>query len=198
MKHEFVFAGEYHVARDGRKLKLCSECGKANIGTGHSVPVPSLATGMLFVKQPVVVPREVRMLALALDAVLDMPLDAVGWRVHLRANDLRTAITDIPRDPDPHPVEIPQPVDMPVAKTHQSPVRARARSSTKAIANEKMRAVATRAVEHGWRLAKTGSGHYRLEKEGKSLIFAATTGDARAWRNFRALAKRHGINVEDI
>lgn len=194
MSHAFIDSGERRPAKDGRLLKVCRECGRTNIGTAHSlttepVPMPVRA----------VPPREVRMLALALDAVLALPPDVIGWRVSLRANDLRSAITDVPREVEPVLVTVPKPVpDMPVARTHTSPVRARARSSTKGIANEKMRAVATRAIEHGWQLAKTGSGHYRLEKEGKSLIFAATTSDNRAWRNFRSLAKRHGINVEDI
>ena len=198
MRHAFVDSGTTVSDRAGRTLRVCSECGKARIGSGHAVdPLPSILPNV-FAGKAALPPREVRMLALALDAVLALPIDTVGWRVNLRANDLRSAL-DIPREIEPQQIQVPQPVpDMPVARTHTAPVRARARAGTKSIRNEQMRAVATRAIEHGWKLANTGSGHMRLEKEGKSLIFSATASDHRAWKNFRALAKRHGINVEDI
>lgn len=205
--HNFVDSGKRSPAKDGRLLRICEVCGQTNIGTRHGMraltaeeitkrhgeykPKP---------KPVVIVPRAIRLLALTLDEVIDLPMDVVGMRTWVRANDLRASLTDVPRDPQTETVTIPkfEPVPMPKGARHSAPVKARARVATKGIRHQFMREVANAAIEQGWQLERTGTGHYRLGKEGKHIVFAATTSDQRAWRNFKATAKRHGINVEGI
>jgi hypothetical protein len=74
----------------------------------------------------------------------------------------------------------------------------RAKVASRGINDPKMRAIATRAIEQGWTLRKTGD-HWALDHTGENpIVFATTTSDKRAWRNVRATAKRRGINVEGI
>jgi hypothetical protein len=144
------------------------------------------------------------MLALALDAVIELPMDVVGWGIMLRAMDLRKQLP-IARDPGaPPPTEQePKPRvvsdSQPIVPEYLSgPVRSRAKVATKAIRDPKMREVATRAVAEGWQLSATKSGHWRLDMGRAHIIFPKTPSDHRSWLNMRASAKRHGIDVSDV
>lgn len=201
--HTFIDSGIVKQDSVGRALHICETCGKSNRGRGHGpqrladgTPLPPVARK----KAPKpIVPRPVRILALALDEVLALPMDVIGWRTYVRATDLRASITDVPRDPEQIIETVPkfEPVPEPMPKTRggKVPASARARSMTKGIQSQNMRELATKAVEQGWTLERTGSGHYRLTKGSEHIVFAATTSDMRAWRNVRATMKRKGIDV---
>lgn len=205
-RHAFVDSGETMTDAKGRHLRLCDVCLKPKIGTGHDAQAQPAArtplTARVVRKAPLA--REVRMLALALDAVLDAPIDNIGWRVYIRSLDLRKAIP-IDRDADSKPIEqiekpLPPPED--VSNLHYTappaPVRARASAATKGIRDDRMREIANRAIADGWIGSRTGSGHYRLTKGGQAIVIGMNVSDNRAWKNAKAKARQLGINVEGL
>lgn len=202
-KHAFVDSGERSSGSDGRMFKVCAECGKRNVGLVHLATEKASPSPLPKPRKPTVA-REVKMLALALEAVLDLPMDTLGWSLFLRSMDLRKAIP-IPFDPQSRPLDEtpkprPEPIvisDLPVERL-SGPVRARAKATTKAINDKHMRELATRAVAQGWTLHHTGGGHWKLMKGKRVMLFSGTPGDHRAWLNMRARAKRNGIDVSDI
>lgn len=174
---------------------------------------------------PAAVRRDHLALALALDAVLaadTLTASAMVYAVALRGDLGVPRFQEVDRRrrprperenaPSPAPPEReallapPPPDPAPVyqnGRTHTAPVDpavARARAATKGIRNDKARALATRAVAAGWTPRRTGDGHLRLEREGLPPIVVSTTmtGDARAWRNLRASAKRAGLDVAGL
>lgn len=65
--------------------------------------------------------------------------------------------------------------------------------------SDRFRELVKRAVADGWEGTTTGTGHLKLMKEGKTLIISRTSnGQAHAWRNLKAQAKRLGVNVEGL
>lgn len=204
MSHAFVDSGERKPAKDGRMLRVCAECGRTNIGTAHRLTTMPVPRPVSKARKPVMA-REVKLMALAVEAVLDLPMDQVGFSVWVRALDLRKAIP-LPFDQQSRPLDEterkpkPQPIvisDLPVERL-SGPVRARASVAAKDIRDGKMREIAVRAVATGWTLDKTGSDHFLLRNGRERIVMPKTTGDRRAWQNVRATAKRHGIDVRDI
>lgn len=202
MKHAFVDSGQRLAGSDGRLFKVCAECGRRNVGLVHS-PAEK-ASPMPVAKTKPTIAREVRLLALALEGVLDLPMDTLGWSIFMRALDLRKAIP-IPFDPQSRPLdETPKPRPTPIVVSElpverlSGPVRARAKTATKGIRDKRMREIATRAVAQGWTLRATGGGHYQLWQGDKAIVFSGTPSDHRAWLNVKARAKRAGIDVSDL
>lgn len=57
-------------------------------------------------------------------------------------------------------------------------------------------ALADKAVEAGWELSHTGSGHIRwLPPIGRPLFSPSTPGDRRGLLNFRSMLRRTGLKV---
>lgn len=64
----------------------------------------------------------------------------------------------------------------------------------KRIKDKACRELVVRALEAGWTARVTGSSHVALTSPaGKVVVTAATTGDHRTARNFRAQLKRAGL-----
>lgn len=77
-------------------------------------------------------------------------------------------------------------------------VKARARALSKGITHKPLRELATRAIVDGWNLKRDGSNHWALTRGTERLTLPGTMGEGRAWQNVKALAKRHGIDVEGL
>lgn len=88
----------------------------------------------------------------------------------------------------------------PRPKAKDRPEVSRARAATKGIRNDRMRALATRAIADGWVPRHMGDGHLRLEHAGQAPLTISTTanGAARGWHNVRSAARRRGIDVADL
>lgn len=82
------------------------------------------------------------------------------------------------------------------------PTMARARQATKGIRNDRMRALAARAVAEGWQPRKTGDGHLRLDPPGGTgapiVLSLTATAAGRGWANAKADAKRRGLDVTGL
>jgi len=162
------------------------------------------------------------LLAHALDAYLELPVGVNEWRVELRARALRQEIelatieSGRPPESEPHvttldrlelkpaPIEevleaIIVPPEPRVAANVAKSARARARSQVKGIRDSKDRELGVRLLVAGFRIRRTGSGHYLFERgPGEHVSIASTTSDHRSWRNNRAAAKRYGVDVEGL
>lgn len=120
--HAFADSGQRETGPGGRSYAICETCGRKRIGPSHGrvaelAPYrdgsprkrPQRVAGPGRPGPELVVPtaREVVQLALMLDAVLDLPAELVGWRLHLRAGELRKAMPEIPasRPARAHPVD---------------------------------------------------------------------------------------------
>lgn len=148
-------------------------------------------------------------LALAIDQVLALPADAVGWKLRLRLADARSLL-DVPQYPslaaedyEPVPDAPPQAVldARPELMYKPAPVRSTSvRGILRGIRSDRIKRLATRAQEQGWDVSLTGSGHLRLAK-GDQVVVASTTaetGSGHGWGNTRAAAKRAGIDVTGL
>jgi hypothetical protein len=166
------------------------------------------------------VAREVYLLAYAIDALLELPTDAVGWRLRLRAVDTRAAIPEVAvleepwrrRIAEPEP-GVPEPVLPPPAPvlppphpiSDRAPDRvptselSRARQMTHGISNGHARELAIRAVLAGYQFRRSSGGHYVLEQGRKRITLSGSAADrGRSWANTKAHAKRLGIDVEGL
>ena len=158
-------------------------------------------------------------LALALDAVLDSEdgaglsvtatVYATGLRSMLGVPRFRAtrlaAVEVVPDRPKlaTRDVDLSAVAGVPWAarpKAKDRPEVSRARAATKGIRNDKMRALATRAIASGWTPRHMGDGHLRLERAGQAPLTISTTanGAARGWHNVRSAARRRGIDVADL
>jgi len=228
----------------GRRLSICATCGKLRIGATHRAdgaalpierhpsaeakPKPELKHRARL-RPPAVVPRlprELIALALILDAVIELPPELIGWRVHLRSQDLRRAIPEIPPsrparapaeldetgDTVPaappsrarsdaagvNPARLHEPTQEPLIEHAPPSERSRARALAKSIRDPRFRELATRAIVAGWTLERTGSGHWKLKHGPATLTIPQTSSDHRSWMNGRAAARRLGIDTEGI
>lgn len=154
---------------------------------------------------------QVELLALALDQAIAAGPEAIGWRVLMRAQATREAIGTVAprRPPRPAPVTIAQdaptaPLTAVTGEAHHAPVEpalARARQATKGIRNDRMRALAVRAVTQGAQVRKSGSGHLILSGGPlREPLSISTTGNGlgRGWQNLRASAARKGMDVSGL
>lgn len=154
--------------------------------------------------------RELVVLAGAIDAILELPIDAVGWRLRLRLADIRpilgvethpTLRYDSSAQPEPEP---PSPALLERLPGLQPPVvespRAASLSILTGIRDDKVKALARRAIEDGWEARKTMGGHLALDRGEKTVIISTTVrgGAGHSWGNIRAEAKRHGIDVSGL
>lgn len=228
--HDFVDSYERIPDKIGKLHRKCATCGQPKISPRHrpaqrtkpaTVPPEPIAEPEAKPKPaPLPTTREEWLLALALDALLELPIEAVEWRVRLRAHELRRAMDHIPetgqekwrhsyiepeetrereeRELAPIMAEIELPTPKRRIERVEKSAHARARSMTKSIKDPRARELAVRAVADGWTLRRTGNGHFRLERGMAALTFGGTPSDWRAWLNTRATAQRKGIDVEGL
>jgi len=143
------------------------------------------------------------------DAILDLPVDAVGWRLRLRLADLRSIIgvekyptlrVDPSAQPEPEPMtervlEIrPEARPAPIVSE-----RAASMALLAGVRNDRMKALGRRAVEEGFVAHRTAAGHIALERNGHRIMISGTSsGLGRAWQNLRAEAKRAGLDTAGL
>ena len=218
--HPFVLGGPTKPDKRGRTLQLCGDpsCRSTANSPKHRTGVRlARRLGAASPKNPTprpraaatVAPAEYVAAAITMDAILALPHDVVPWRLRMR---LQAAREDLPVPtyptlyvaPEPEPEEAPAVVEVPEEEAPR--VRPVARDATMAgilrgIRNDRYRSLARRAVDTGWDLSMTGSGHARLSRGDRVLILSTTAGDARmghSWGNLRAQAKRSGIDVTGL
>jgi hypothetical protein len=131
-------------------------------------------------------------LAMSIQAVMGTD---ISWSLRIRLMDalramhadypdmiVRVAHTDIP---------------MPTGVTYSA--RTAPMPGVPAFRSDRFRALAARAIEQGWTATRTSGGHVRIERGGFSFIVSATSsGQGRAWKNARALARRMGVDVDGL
>jgi hypothetical protein len=231
--HPFAPSGRFAPDSTGRRqLALCATCGRNRLAYAvHERPEPKPKPAPKPRRRPELVPaspRELVELALMLDAVIELPPELIGWRVHLRSQELRRAIPEIPPSrPARAPAELDATGDsLPAASPsrarsdaagvnpaappgatqepavlieHAPPSeRSRARALAKAIKDARFRELAVRAIVAGWTLERTGSGHWKIKHGASALVIPQTPSDHRAWMNARAHARRLGIDTEGL
>lgn len=226
--HPFEPGQGVMVTSGGKLMPTCNRCQKAKNSPRHrvnredhvSLPRPSVLSHP---RQPATArragvkalpPAELVELAIAVDRVLALPELAVSWRLRHRAGELRELL-DVPSYPvlwGPDAVEAePDPDSPPVvaiaavpalARRPQEPAKGVGQSGiVKGIRNDRVRKLATRAIESGFVASHTGGGHIALDKGDTRLILSTTANGSRmghGWMNLRASAKRAGINVEGL
>lgn len=202
-KHVFVDSGRVRIGATGRRLRLCAECGKVALGLGHARP-PKYAPPP-FREAPVLPlpdPWQVPALLHAAELVLALPEDAVGWRFRLRVLDVVRAAKegkdDLPLQRDPT-------IDEPLPARGAAPVRTTLpsqRSQSRKLLrglDTRWKELAERALDEGWQVRTTGTGHLRFEAPtGKIVVTPATPGAGRAYENARGQFKRSGLNTEGL
>lgn len=99
-RHEHQPGGAPFADRRGRLHPTCLACGSTANSPLHRTG-PTMPRRPRARPAPVVslacMPRELVMLAYACDAVAELPVAVAGWRVQLRAAELRDALGGIPR-----------------------------------------------------------------------------------------------------
>lgn len=231
-RHPFAPSGRYELDRRGRRLELCATCGRKRIGLTHGRREEPARRAGRDIEGPAGVrdthervspapppPRELLLVALALDALLELPAGSLEWRLELRAHALREAIA-LPRSEAfarpaeeaapgtaTNPAEPLRDAELlevleapPAARIEDAPpaLRSRARALTRGITDKRYRELAVRAVIAGWNLRRTGAGHWLIEHGRESITFSSTPSDRRAWLNTRARARRAGLDVEGL
>ena len=154
-------------------------------------------------------------IAVAIDRVLAMPGDAVGWRLRMRLDEARKLLNvpDYPtldaaqvREVDPEP-PTPDLIERRPGLAPRAPVAtgdAQAQAIIRGIRSERIKTLAKRALAAGYVLEMTGSGHLAIASasDGRRLMVVSTTAaDSRrghTWGNVRAQAKRVGIDVTGL
>ena len=217
----------------GRRRPLCATCGKIQNARGrhsdswgrdsgaaaavHPVPGPEEARtraargapssrAAAGVRPRKIPPAEYVAAALAIDAILALPVEAVGFRVRIRAGDLR-AVLGVPEYPSLRAADTPpDPEAPPPALIEEHPelaprpmleARPNITGLLRGIQSGRHRDLVKRAVEQGWDIAMTGSGHVALSRGQRRLVVSTTVreGRGRGWANLRAEARRVGIDV---
>lgn len=197
--HEFVPGGEAQVSH-GRRYVLCAECGKARRGAAHQ-PVDPRSRRMLatagtvarlvpVMAAPPVVrePREVTMLRLAIDAVLDR--SDIGYTARLRLVAARQAL-DLPNDAAPAPLAA---VGAPASPTTRPSRKSDLRWVRRSIPGL-YRTIAEAAIDQGFRPERSGNGHVRFTDGMRAFSLSTTVGEGRGhnFENARAAARRAGV-----
>lgn len=205
----------------GRTYVLCATCDRgANHPMHHAnaIPGPAPETARRpkavrprkdarTVHRPASRPMEPVLAALV--AILDIvrAAELLPMAAHVHAVALRAILAEgegrrlTPQEPAE---EAPAPVELRVVgRSHQAPVDstvARARQATKGIRNERVRALATRAIAAGWSPRRDSRDHLRLERAGHPpIVLSMTAGDdARSWANARAAARRKGLDTAGL
>ena len=192
MKHPFVDSGEVKIDIKGRRLKICATCQHPKIGTGHLPPVEE-PTQILLQGDP----WELEMLKHSISMVLDLPADAIGWRLRLRILDVQRAFSegynDLPLQRDPV-IEEPVPIrGAPPSRTTIPSHRASARKILKGLPDA-WKDLAETAINQGWEAKRIGS-HLKFTHLSATVVIPSTPGEGRAYQNARALFKRSGLDV---
>jgi len=231
--HPFVLGGPERRTKAGAVIRECGDpsCRKAQNSPTHWTPDRArLAPGRKGAGRPqsppqgaprgrTIAPAEYVSLALAVDRILALPPEVVGWRLRMRLADVRTLL-DVPAyptlalpavpeaTPDPDPVEAETTAQVEASLgprlAQYAPVvhgDAQVAGILRGIRNDRHRTLVRRAQAAGWEIAMTGSGHVSLSKGSQRLILSTTAGDGRRghnWGNVRAQAKRAGLDVTGL
>jgi hypothetical protein len=194
-------------AAQAPQLALVASAGQSN---GSAAPAPSHTPRRAASKLPA---AELVGLAIALDRVLGLPIDLVGWRLRMRLADVRALLT-IPEYPTLDVAELPGEVDptppTPTQVERHPQLAPRVQAPTvdtatqaliRGIRDDRVTALARRAYQAGARLSMTGSGHLAIDAGGQRLVVSTTMSSGRrghSWGNVRAAAKRAGIDVTGL
>lgn len=202
--HEFEPGSEVRLGKDGRQFALCSvqvngeTCGLSRRAAPHQ-PVDPRSKGTVYVPliefaplvpRPYVEPREVKMLRLAAEAVLELP--GIGWTLRQRAQEVRRAC-DLPVDEAPAPVT---PVGAEPSRTTLGSQRSAHRWVRKVIKGVYW-PIAAAALDQGFTAQQRGNGHVRFERgvQAFSLSTTVNEGRGRGFENAKAAARRAGVEV---
>jgi hypothetical protein len=167
------------------------------------------------VAPPPTTPAEYVQAALAIDRILALPADLVGWRLRLRLADVRPllGVPDYPvlGTPAPdHPGVEPDPEAPPPSLLEDRPAlrpkvlepaaTTAALGIIRGIRSDRIKSLARRALDQGWDVSMTGGGHVRLAKGSQVIIASgsAETGSGHGWGNLRAQARRSGLDVTGL
>ena len=236
--HPFELGGGFKLGKDGRHLALCARPGCGGVASliAHSPKANGVSVGAAQIIHPErgkgrarvaqgaptaratsraraasLPPAEYVALAIAIDQVLALPPEAIGWRLRIRLGDMRPllGVPDYPtlqaREAPPDP-EAPTPADIAVSperyasKSLPVAVDSKLPGILRGIQSGRHRDLVRRAKDQGWGVAMTGSGHVALTK-GQSRLLVSTTvreGRGHGWANLRAEAKRAGIDVAGL
>ena len=226
--HAFVDSGRRRVDTVGRSLRVCAVCDRTLIGRGHRRPdaatdrqpeqarvAPPDAAPEAEDRSPrqVAEPWQVSMLRLALDQVLALPADSVGWRLRMRAADLAVALhvgtfaEDGPIDPQLDPLR-PEYVDVDERDSHGAEpsreVRPSKRHGAKWLRSRfaacGMWPIIERALDHGWTARREGGGMrvVLLSPNGVDSFRMHASGEPRSYENARAAARRAGLDTAGL
>lgn len=207
--HVFEPGWRVRKGKDGRKFALCSveidgqECGLTRRAGPHQPVDPrskqpvvdSWSHGdhshfSVLTPRPYVEPREVKMLRLAAEAVLELP--GIGWTLRQRAQEVRRAC-DLPVDEAPAPVT---PVGAEPSRTTLGSQRSAHRWVRKVIKGVYW-PIAAAALDQGFTATQRGNGHVRFERgvQAFSLSTTVAEGRGRGFENAKAAARRAGVEV---
>ena len=146
-------------------------------------------------------PWQMGMLKDAVAHVLELPVDAIGWRLRLRILDVSKAfeegIDDLPLQRDPvleEPPLLPRPKPQPTTRPSQRHV---SQKLIRGLPTE-WKALAERAIDEGWIIAKAGRHLKVISPANVTVIMPTSPGGGRAYQNSKALFKRSGLNVEGL
>lgn len=206
--HEFEPGGGVSRGKDGRTYQLCSvqvngePCARSRRAGPHQpvdprslkrttdqLPLPELARPALL-PRPYVEPREIKMLRLAADAVLELP--GIGWTLRQRVVEVRRAC-DLPVDEAPAPVT---PAGAEPSRTTRASQRGDRRWVRKAIKGAYW-PLAEAALDQGFEAHRTGNGHVRFCRgvQAFSLSTTVTEGPGHGLDNAKAAARRAGVKL---
>lgn len=227
--HVFVDSGARRVDTVGRSLKVCAVCDRTLIGRGHRRPdaatdrqaeqarvAPPDAAPEAEDRSPrrvaeLAEPWQVSMLRLALDQVLALDPDAVGWRLRMRAADLAVALhvglDDAPVLPELDPLR-PEYVDVDERDSHGAEpselVRPSRRHESKwlrrLLGASGLWPIAERALDSGWTARREGGGMRVafLSPNGRDTFRMHSSGEGRSYANARAAARRAGLDTAGL
>jgi hypothetical protein len=176
-------------------------------------PPPESATAVRTQRAASKLPAaELVALAIGVDRILALPVDAVGWKLRVRL----TAVRELLRVPvyptmdvaevgqaDPAPPDRELVARIPELRQRSVPVASDAQTQRliRGIRDDRTKVLARRAVAAGGSLSMTGSGHLAIDLGSQRIIVSTTQNGGRrghSWGNVRATAKRAGIDVSGI
>ena len=222
-RHAFVHSGKRELRGDPpRSWEVCGECGNDRRAhprrtraemQAEREPKPMLVPSRIQTPElpPARVatepePWQLGMLRDAVAHVLELPADAIGWRLRLRVLDVEKAFDvgrlDPPLQRDPV-LEEPEPVAV-IPKPHALTRPSQRHASRKMLRGMtgQYRDLAERAIDAGWTARKAGNGHVLLEQPTTgirlTLSGSRAEGAGRGYLNLRAAAKRAGLDVTGL
>lgn len=146
----------------------------------------------------------VELLRHAVDLVLALPIDAIGWRLRLRVLDVKGGLdlADPPLMPELAVVEPPPLVAPEVApgRTVRVSKRHGSRWIRRMLASSDLWPIAERALDEGWTARREigGSRIAFLSPNGRDRFRMHASGDTRSYQNAKHDARRAGLDVEGL